>query len=171
MSTVVTVQCRFNVNFTMPNRSSNAQKADAGNDISDAYFVADFVSRQISSGAHRLLIRTWQRSVTDAMPSTWRVVYKQTRPWCTEFTSGFPLFCSEKFSGLSSTPKTFFPGLSHTPATCEYRDKQKLLTIFQHLHLHLHHCVCLPCHSLAKNSRTFQDQIHFPGLSRAWKFY
>ena len=28
-------------------------------------------------------------------------------------------------------------------------------------HLHLHHCVCLPRHSLAKNSRTFQDQITF----------
>ena len=34
-------------------------------------------------------------------------------------------------------------------------------------HLHLHHCVRLTCHSLAKNSRTFQDfQLKFPRLSR-----
>ena len=41
-------------------------------------------------------------------------------------------------------------------------------------HLHLHHCVRLPHHSL-ENSRTFhwnfQDQPHFPRFSRAWKFY
>ena len=38
-------------------------------------------------------------------------------------------------------------------------------------HLHLHHCVRLPHHSL-ENCRTFQDLLSkFPGLSRAWKFY
>ena len=48
-------------------------------------------------------------------------------------------------------------------------------------HLHLHHCVRLPHHSLhhsstfhgpfTKISSTFQDYPHFPGLSGAWKFY
>ena len=39
-------------------------------------------------------------------------------------------------------------------------------------HLHLRHFVRLPHHyHRLENSRTFQDQTHFPGLSRTWKLY
>ena len=96
---------------------------------------------------------------------------------------------------VTKIPMTFpqntealFQDLRRTPAMLKYIEKQQLLWDPGRLlrvyntdkiwasnfrtfwHQHLHHCVRLPHHSL-ENSRTFQDQTHFPGFSRAWKFY
>ena len=49
--------------------------------------------------------------------------------------------------------------------TADCRKKFRSFKLQQHLHLH--HCVCLPRHSLAKISRTSQDlPLKFSGLSR-----
>jgi len=100
-----------------------------------------------------------------------------------------PTVLVTKISRTSQEPRSIFAGLCRMPAMFKYKDKQQLQwgpgqspshqRFFPHIqiksrliffskfwHLHPHHCVRLPHHSL-ENSRTFLDHaLKFPGLSR-----